>query len=292
MDFNDDVALDTSQIDDQRGRGGMLGSIPGGGAGLGGGLGVIGLVITLLLGFNPLSGGGSSSDGVQPTSQLSSQCQRGADADSHEDCRIVGVVNSVQKFWTDEMAAQGRSYRPAKTQLFTASTQTGCGAATSDVGPFYCPADKHVYLDLDFFTELRTRFGATGGPFAQAYVVAHEYGHHVQDLSGAMARVGNDREGPTSGSVRLELQADCYAGMWAHGAVQTGYLTSLTDKDIADGLNAAAAVGDDHIQQEFQGRVNPESWTHGSSAQRQRWFTTGYRSADMAACDTFSASAL
>lgn len=286
MKFDDDAQLDTSQIDDQRGR-----SLPGGALTAGGGLGVIGLIIAILLGANPLSGGGSSSVSTEGATDLAAECQTGAQANVREDCRVVGIVNSVQKFWTDELAASG-GYQATQTRFFTGQINTGCGGATSAVGPFYCPADKNIYLDLGFFEDLRTKFGAQGGPFAQAYVVAHEYAHHVQDLQGTTSGVRSGATGPTSGAVRLELQADCYAGLWAHGAVQTGYLTELTDADIDDGLNAAAAIGDDRIQSQTQGRVNPESWTHGSSAQRQRWFNTGYRSGEMAACDTFAAPQL
>jgi uncharacterized protein len=290
--FDENAQLDTSQIDDVRGRGG-LSSVPGGGFAVGGGMGVIGLVLALLLGVNPLSGDGSPSPlSPEQASNLAAECQTGADANRQEECRIVGVVNSVQSYWRQEFASRGSGYEPARTRFFTGQVQTGCGPATSEVGPFYCPGDGYIYIDLGFFDELRSKFGAQGGPFAEAYVIAHEYGHHVQDLLGTTGRVRQGVTGPTSGSVRLELQADCYAGMWANGAVQTGYITELTDADIADGLDAASAVGDDRIQAEIQGRVNPESWTHGSSKERQRWFTTGYQSGDIDACDTFAAGAL
>jgi predicted metalloprotease len=282
LDFRDDVRLDPGQVTDARGR-----RMPGGLAIGGGVTGLVGLIVALVLGVNPgdLLGSGGSSRSVT-ASDLQQRCRTGADAERDADCRVVGVVNSVQAYWSN---ALGSHYTGAQTQLFTGATSTGCGNATSDVGPFYCPADATVYLDLGFFGDLRDRLGARGGEFAQAYVVAHEYGHHVQDLAGTMDRVARaqGQTGPDSPSVRLELQADCYAGVWAAHAVGTGYLTAVTDTEIADALDAAAAVGDDRIQERATGRVDRESWTHGSATDRQRWFTTGYRSGRASACTTF-----
>jgi hypothetical protein len=295
--FRNSARLDPSQVEDVRGRGPMLG-LPGGGVTVGGGgLGLVGvliyLAIVLLSNGSGVSGSLGNLDGstvsqAPPGQVLGQECQTGADANRREDCRIVGDINSVQAYWKSAFGAAGRRYVPANTVFFTGSTSTGCGEASTDVGPFYCPVDKHVYIDLGFFDELRTRFGAGGGPFAQAYVLAHEYGHHVQDLLGALGR-RSQVQGARGGSVRTELQADCYAGVWAHHATQSGYLIGLTQSDIADALDAAAAVGDDRIQAETQGQVNPETWTHGSSAERQRWFETGYSKGKPAACDTFHA---
>ncbi|GAA4200365.1 KPN_02809 family neutral zinc metallopeptidase [Microbispora amethystogenes] len=285
MDFDDRAQLDTSQVEDVGGGGGFR----GGGLAVGGGAaGIIALIVALIFGINPgnITGGGDEPTGAQPTTDLNSQCKSGADADQSEKCRVVGVVNSIQKYWGDQV----QGYTKAKTTLFSGGVQTGCGAADSSVGPFYCPNDKHVYLDLSFFDELQSRFGAKGGPFAQAYVIAHEYGHHVQDLLGTMNKVGQE-QGAESGSVRLELQADCYAGVWAKNAVSTGfYAEEFTDADIKEAIDAAAAVGDDHIQEQAQGRVNPDAFTHGTSAQRTKWFKNGYESGDPGRCDTFSGS--
>jgi len=284
--FRSGAALDTGEISDRRGSG--IGLSPG--MALGGGGGIVGLVVAVLFAIGGLGGGsGSTTDGLagQSNRNLAQSCRTGADANQREDCRIVAVVNSVQEYWTQAL----RDYVPAQTVFFTGQTQSGCGTATSAVGPFYCPADGQVYIDLGFYDELRQRFGANGGPFAEAYVIAHEYGHHVQDLMGTSRRVGSGT-GPKSGSVRLELQADCYAGVWAAHAVNTSLIETLTNADIADGLNAAAAVGDDRIQQETAGRVNREAWTHGSASQRQRWFSTGYRTGAADQCDTFAPNAL
>ena len=289
MPFKGQSRLDPSQVEDRRGRGvGRTVAIGGGGIGL------VVLVLSLLLGLDPSDLGNVaeppasvSTASSGSTSSLEEQCRTGADANAREDCRIVGFVNSIQSFWTDEFARRGTTYTPAKLVLFTGATEAACGYASAAVGPFYCPRDQQVYLDLSFFEELRTRFGAEGGSFAEAYVLAHEYGHHVQNITGALEAAAGARDsGPTSVAVQTELQADCLAGVWAHHANDSDYLTELTDAEIAQSLDAAAAVGDDNIQQQTQGYVSPESWTHGSSEQRQMALKDGLQSGDLATCET------
>lgn len=294
MRFRRRAKLDTSQVRDQRGAR-AAGGLP---MAIGGGGGIVGLILVAVLmltgNLEGLGGLTGSSSALQPgissdtSSDLAEECQAGEDANERQDCRIVAVVNSVQEFWDQEFERRRASYRFAVTELFTGQTNTACGLASSAVGPFYCPPNQGVYLDLSFFDQLQSDFGAQGGPFAEAYVVAHEYGHHVQNLLGILDEAGS-ATGPGSNAVRTELQADCLAGVWAHHATETSLIEQLTEADITAGLDAAASVGDDRIQERVQGQVNPEQWTHGSSAQRQQWFLTGYQTGDMERCDTFNA---
>ncbi len=277
MKFRSGARLDTSQVSDRRRMGGPVGL----GVGGGGIIGIIYLIVTLL----GNGGGGATLPAIGGSNEdLGAECQTGADANQSQDCRIVGVINSLQEFWSNSLDG----YERANTVFFEGGVQTGCGAASSDVGPFYCPLDRQVYIDLGFYDDLRTRFGAQGGPFAEAYVIAHEYGHHVENLLGYLERGRDGRTGPQSGAVRVELMADCLAGLWAGNALETGFIEELTDADIRDGLDAAAAVGDDRIQQQIQGQVSPESFTHGSAAQRQEWFSRGFEAGSFSACDTFA----
>jgi predicted metalloprotease len=302
MSFNDDVKLDTSQVG-SGGSGGAPGDmVVGGGIG-----GIILLIIALIFGINPsdlpTNPGGSPDQGsVQPAGTEDgssfSDCKTGADANKNDTCRVIATVNSVKAIWASELPRYKLDYTPAKTILYDGSTQSACGTASNQVGPFYCPLDKQVYIDASFFQILTEQFGSSGGPLAQEYVVAHEYGHHIQDILGLLDEAQRNPQGEQSGSVRVELMADCLAGVWAHHATETkgestgggevAFLKPLTDKDIKDALSAASSVGDDRIQQKTQGRVSPESWTHGSSQARQKWFTTGYKSGDLNQCDTLS----
>ncbi|HEY7451892.1 MAG TPA: neutral zinc metallopeptidase [Candidatus Limnocylindria bacterium] len=279
MTFRRRVRLNTGQVRDIRGS--------GRGLAIGGGLGgVVILALVLLLGGNPADVApviDAVNVGNEQENDLSQECQTGADANEREDCRIVGYVNSIQAYWSDRLTG----YTEAQTTLFSGGVSTGCGTASSAVGPFYCPPDQSVYIDLGFFDALTTRLGADGGPLAEAYVMAHEYGHHVQNLIGVLHQAADT--GANSYAVRTELQADCFAGVWIAHAVDTGYLEPISQAQLATAVDAAAAVGDDRIQEATAGQVNPETWTHGSSEQRQHWLLRGYETGDPERCDTFSA---
>ncbi len=290
MRFGSDDDADSSQIEDRRGSsfGGPL-IFGGGGLGL---VGVIAYVVLRVLGGNVSveDNGGPAPPAPEaaPNQQLGGSCA-GVTSQSNPAKFISCVVTNVQRFWAAELPRQNVSYRPAHLVLFTEATPSGCGMASAATGPFYCPRDGKVYLDLGFFAELQRRFHARGGDFAEAYVVAHEYGHHVQDLLGIerKVRLSEERDPRRANalSVRLELQADCLAGVWGHAAYARG---TVEAREIAQALDAAAAVGDDRIQEEVQGRVRPETFTHGSAAERQRWFSAGMRTGDVGACDTFA----
>lgn len=296
MKFNRRARLDSSEVQRRTG---------GGKAAIGGGAGIVGVIVVIAL---QLLGGGGGGDAVtQVLGGLQGQsiggaggteevegCRTGADAAASQECRIVAVVNSIQDFWDAELSSR---YEPTVTNFFTGSVTTGgCGTASSAVGPFYCPADKQVYIDLGFFEVLETRFGASGGDFAEAYILGHEYGHHVQNLLGIRGDRGAGAEGD---AVRQELMADCFAGRWAQFATEvpdaaTGevLILELTEADIREALDAAGAVGDDRIQESATGEVNPHTFTHGTAEQRQRWFLTGLRSSTLDQCDTYAATSL
>jgi predicted metalloprotease len=290
-----DEGHESPDVIDKRGQGG----------GGGGGLGLLGLiplvtrfrggwvVALLIVGFVVWGGfkglGGSTSAGPSDTTTNSAPVA-GHKTDDKKAQFVAFVLDDTQATWKQEFAKLGKTYRNAKLVMFTGATQTACGGGQAAQGPFYCPADERVYIDLSFYNELEQRFGAKGD-FAQAYVIAHEIGHHVQKQLGISDKVSNARgnqKGEEGNSVRLELQADCFAGMWAKASEDKKI---LDPGDIDEALTAAAAIGDDRIQKQAGGRVNPETWTHGSSAQRSRWFKTGYQRGDLAACDTFAAAA-
>ena len=323
MKYNDDARLDTSEVEDARGAGGgvgggggllaslLLGSLLSGRRGRalgGGGLLIVAVVVFLL--FSVARGGGGSSSGVlgdlggsgQPATadnaEITSECRTGKDANEHLECAVVADIDSIQAFWSGELPTLGHQYTEVPTVWFTGQVSTGCGSADSGAGPFYCPSDDRVYIDLSFYDDITTQFKAEGGAFVDAYVLAHEYGHHVQDLLGVESKV-RTRQGADSDSVRLELQADCYAGVWAVHATEPGpegeapLIESITDQDVANALQVAGHIGDDWIQKNLgNGRINQNTFTHGSGAQREKWFSTGYRTGDPASCDTFATDAL
>lgn len=289
MTFREGGSFEGGRVRTRRGAGGAV---------AGGGIGIV-LVAFLIYQFTgidltgPLAGIGDQGQ-IGEVPECSAE-----DANTQRECRFAATLYTLDAFWSEVSDAEGVAFVLPEAESFEGATTTACGNATSSTGPFYCPADQAIYMDVSFFDVLEDRFGAQGGPFAEMYVIAHEYGHHMQHLIGTMSRADRTRPGAESDGVRLELQADCYAGMWAHDAAtrvdpETGrtFLVPPTDEDLAQALSAAAAVGDDHIQEQSGVGVNADSWTHGSSAQRRHWFTVGYQEGSLTACDTFATDTL
>jgi predicted metalloprotease len=279
----------SDRIEDRRG-------VPGGRAGLGIGTVVVLGLIGWALGIDPrlLIGGAEMISKVNQTQQgPTSPGSTGAPSDEMGHF-VSAILGSTEAEWTEIFARSGKTYRPPTLVMFSGATQSGCGAAQQEMGPFYCPIDQKVYLDTSFFQELQQRFGACNGSkscqFSEAYVIAHEVGHHVQNLLGLLPKVQEaqkamDKTEANSLQVRVELQADCLAGVWAnHGQAKWQF---IEPGDVESALQTASAIGDDRLQKEFQGRVMPDSFTHGTSAQRSRWFSTGLKSGEVASCDTF-----
>ncbi|WP_445255689.1 KPN_02809 family neutral zinc metallopeptidase [Nocardioides aurantiacus] len=315
MRFNPKARIDQSQVEVRRGGGrggGLGGGLGGGGARLPiptggkGGLGIGGIILVVLLyvlvqcvGGGVGGGGGGTGSSGATGEQTTNECRTGEDANSSDACAIDLFTTSVQDYWDQAYPDQtGEAYQQIRTVRFEGSTQSGCGQASSEMGPFYCPNDQLVYLDTTFFDDmLRGQLGAQGGPFAIGYVIAHEYGHHVEDLQGDLGRI-RTQQGADSDAVRVELKADCLAGMWARSATRTQdqdgqtIISDLTQDDIRRAIDAAEAVGDDRIQQRSGGRVDTDSFTHGSAAQRVKWFNIGLEQGSLEACDTFSARRL
>lgn len=285
MTFRENANISTGRA--RRGGGG------GGGMAVGGGIGGLLLVLLVMLfGGDPgavLGGGGSQAPSEGQYSDLD-ECQTGADANANVDCRIQATMLSLEDYWTEVVP----ELEPTTATIFTGQVNTQCGTASSQVGPFYCPVDQGIYLDSSFFEQLEGQLGAEGGNFGEMYVIAHEYGHHIQNYTGALQASQQDRQGPESGAVRVELQADCFAGAWL-GHVSTGQdalLEPPTEEQIRSALSAAASVGDDSIQERMQGQVTPHSWTHGSSEQRMGWFMRGYETGDVNQCDVLNAASV
>jgi predicted metalloprotease len=292
MEFDDNANLDLSQVEDGRSGGG--GGFGGGMAIGGGALGLIVTVVLALLGYNTL-GSDSSSPAPGSTAGLAQACATSNTQRFQQvECRQVAVFDDLRDYWgTTGAKTMGATYTDPKLRFFRDAVSTACGQASSDVGPFYCPGDQRIYIDLGFYDELSSRFGAPG-EFAQAYVLAHEFGHHIQYLDGFEGKIrALQEQNPSKGntySVALELQADCFAGVWTHNATggAKSLVTNVSQADIKSAVDAAGAVGDDRLQKQSGSQVNSETWTHGSSAQREKWFSTGYQSGDPTTCNTLS----
>lgn len=290
MTFNDNARLDTSRVQ-KRGRGAVAGATIGGGS-------VIGAIVLFFLSqflgvdLTGLAGGGLEGQGQEQASTFE-DCKTGADANERVECRMVAVENSLDAYWSSQAGALGVRYRTPGFVVYEGQTQSACGTASNAVGPFYCPADQSMYLDVAFFSLMEQQLGAEDGPLAQMYVVAHEWGHHMQHQLGVLQQISQRDTGPTSDAVRLELQADCFAGAWMKFAATTqdaqgvALLKPFTEEEIRNAIGAARAVGDDHIQSQGGGGVDPESFSHGTSEQRQRWLLTGYEGG-WGRCDTFA----
>ena len=286
MQYNEGARLDPSQMGGGGGgRGGR-----GGGIAVGGGASILILILALVFGFDPgaLLGGGTGGATGESQQNPFAACTSGADIAQNRDCRFVAYTNSIQGYWSKALPG----YQATRTHIFTGSVSTGCGTATSAVGPFYCPADRVVYLDTGFFAQLTRQLGAKGGDAAEAYVIAHEYGHHISNLTGVLDRVqqAGNQTGPNSPQVKLELQADCYAGVWLANAAKDvrSPIASISRDDVLRAADAARSVGDDRIQEQATGRVDRESWTHGSAQQRETWLTRGFQTGDPNQCNTFA----
>ncbi|WP_282818709.1 KPN_02809 family neutral zinc metallopeptidase [Curtobacterium flaccumfaciens] len=291
MTFNDDSRLRGGKVK----RRGRTTAIGGGAVGVGA---IVVFLIAQFTGFDlsGIVGGGNGLTTIQQegeSADAAPECRTGRDANLRVECRMEGAAESLDAYWTSEARSLGISYTSPEFFLFQDSTDTSCGQASAATGPFYCPPDRAVFLDTAFYDDLQSQYGSSGGPLAQMYVVAHEWGHHIQQLQGSFANTDRSGTGASSGSVRVELQADCYAGAWVGDAATTKdangetFFEPITRTQITDALSAASAVGDDSIQERATGRVDPDSFTHGSSEQRQRWFLRGYQQG-ATSCDTLS----
>lgn len=289
MTFNQGGSFEGGRVSSRRG---------GGAAAAGGGVGLVGIVGFLIYQFTgvdvtPVLEQAQGSGGQQQESSVGACTAEQANTD--DACRLSATAQSLDAYWASVLGSGGQEVPQPGVVEFQGATTSGCGQASSATGPFYCPPDSTIYMDLAFFDTLQTQFGASDGPLAEMYVTAHEYGHHIQNITGVMDQADRSATGASSDSVKVELQADCYAGMWAGAAAttvdpdtETTFLEPITTEQLADALSAAEAVGDDHIQQASGGQVDPHTWTHGSSEQRQEWFTVGYEQGTLEACDTFA----
>lgn len=311
MRFNPKANIGGGRVSGSSGGGGLGGSAGGNlGGALGGGrlpipggMGLKGTILLIIIyfliqmcsnGALPGSGlpavpGGSDSSASSTDNGDYDACKTGEDANKSDSCARKAVALSLENFWTKTF--EGQNFKPASIVTFNGSINTACGAANAGMGPFYCPVDQKIYEDTSFYEEIFQRqLGGNDAPFVEPYVLGHEYGHHIQNVTGQMKNV-RTQQGDGSDAVKLELQADCYAGMWAKAATGTTdasgvpIFESITDEDIQAAITAAQAVGDDSIQEKTQGRVNPDAWTHGSSAQRMKWFKTGYQGGTLESCN-------